>query len=51
MPQKPKKRYVPSMSHPWKAESFLRQAISQKHRTFETEKLFEDKVYSQEIRF
>lgn len=51
VPQKPKKRYVPPMSHPWKSESFLSHAMSQKHRRFEAEKLFEDKVYSQEIRF
>ncbi len=51
VPSEPKKRYVPPMSHPWKASSFLGHVMAQQHHKFEAEKSFADKIYSQEIRF
>jgi hypothetical protein len=51
VPLEPKKRYVPPMGHPWKPSAFLGHVMAQQHRSFDAEKSFEDKIYSQEIRF
>ncbi|HZK24873.1 MAG TPA: hypothetical protein VFC74_05755 [Oscillospiraceae bacterium] len=48
---KPQKRYVPPMSHPWKAKAFTDYVKAQKHHIAESQKAFEDIIYSQEIMF
>lgn len=48
---KPKKRYVPPMSHPWKEKSFLDHVKAQKHHSATFSRQFEEKFYSQEIVF
>lgn len=49
VPKKPRKRYIPPMSHPWKEDSFQGHIKAQNHLIFETRKAFEDVIYSQEI--
>jgi hypothetical protein len=46
---KPQKRYVPPMSHPWKANAFSDYVKTQKHHITESGRTFEDIIYSQEI--
>jgi transposase len=45
----PRKRYVPPMSHPWKANAFSDYVKTQIHHIAESGRAFEDIIYSQEI--
>jgi len=47
--KKPTLRSTPSMSHPWKASSFIKHAKAQRHVQPEVMMSFEDKMYTQEI--
>lgn len=46
---KPRKRYVPPMSHPWKAKTFEEHVSAQKHYTEDFLPPFEEVIYSQKI--
>ncbi|WP_449757844.1 ISNCY family transposase [Dethiobacter alkaliphilus] len=46
---KPKKRYVPPMSHPWRDNAFTDYVKAQQHYLSETQRAFEDIIYSQEM--
>ena len=46
---KPQKRYVPPMSHPWRAKAFTDYVKTQKHHIADSRRAFEDIIYSQEI--
>ncbi len=48
---KPQKRYVPPMSHPWRAKAFTDYVKTQKHHITESCRAFEDAIYSQEIMY
>jgi len=51
VPSVPRNRYVPAMNHPWRPSSFQKHVRAQQHHKLEAEKLFSDKIYSQEIRY
>ncbi len=43
----PKKRYVPSMSHPWRANEFLKHVCAQQHREIPDGITYEDLWYTE----
>ena len=45
--KKPTKRYVPSMSHPWKSREFFRHVSAQQHREIPDGVSYEDLWYTQ----
>ncbi len=45
----PRKRYVPPMSHPWKARTFEEHVKAQRHYDEKALPPFDDVIYSQEI--
>lgn len=45
-PGKPKKRYVPPMSHPWRSDEFLRYLSSQQYREIPEGLTYEDLLYT-----
>ena len=47
--KKPKKRYIPPMSHPWKSNEFLKHVSAQSHRELPEGITYEDLWYTSAI--